>query len=186
MPGCESLLFHGCAGSGSGGTAEVVELQEMMYDRESGCLVSEQTLFAVAAGSGRQARAWHTQLIYAPAEGGASTVSVCDLLSAGCRMRAACMLHSQPYTHSIACLQGYGLLPCTAAPCMHAIMMRAGTLRHGLPASNSALHALSWPSPLLANSRDVGGMTYMLITSPVPAGQGGGDGGCERHHHNRG
>ena len=87
-----------CAGGGTGGTGEVIELQEMMYDRESGCLVFEQTLFAAAGGGGgRQARAWHTQLIYAPAEGGASTVGVVPLGSC-CYMHArqSSMPHVMP------------------------------------------------------------------------------------------
>ena len=64
------------AGAGTSAVActEIMELQEMMYDRESGCLVSEQTLFAAAAGGARQLRAWHTQLVYSPAGSGSSTV----------------------------------------------------------------------------------------------------------------
>ena len=62
------------AGSGNEANTEVTELQEMMYDRESGCLVFEQTLLATASGAARQLQAWHTQLVFSPAGSGGSTV----------------------------------------------------------------------------------------------------------------
>ena len=59
--------------AGGAGLKAVTELQEMMYDAESGCLVFEATAF-LNQDSARQIRIWHTQLICAPAEGGGSTV----------------------------------------------------------------------------------------------------------------
>lgn len=61
-----------CAAGGAGLKA-VTELQEMMYNTESGCLVFEATAF-LSQDNARQLRAWHTELICAPAEGGGSTV----------------------------------------------------------------------------------------------------------------